>query len=133
MPPSQSDTATAKGDLWRSKRDSLVFEVVYVQRGTDRVQLKPARAKNLKRTRWVDLWNLPLRYDRLEENDEPVSMSDLDPGDVWELEGGKRLEVLDRAFIWGGKRWVAALDHDYDSPSVFEVNRFNRGRLLNGR
>jgi len=62
-----------RGDLWRSRRDGRVFEVEYVQAGrlgaSPRVQLKPARAKNLKTTRWLDLDNLPRLYDRLEEND----------------------------------------------------------------
>lgn len=137
--PSQSERATGltAGDLYRSKRDGGVFEVHYVSAGwrdrEPRVQLKPARAKNLKKTRWLDLENLPKLYDKLEENDDPVSMNDLDWGDVWELTGGKRVEVLDRAFLWGGKRWVAVLDHDFDAPSVFEVNRFNGGRCINAR
>jgi len=59
-------------------------------------------------------------------------MLDLDSGDVWELPGGKRVEVLDRAFIWGGIRWVAVLDGDFNDPRVFQVARFNGGRLLNG-
>jgi hypothetical protein len=48
----------------------------------------------------------------------------LDPGDLWDLLGGKRVEILDRAFIALGKRYVAVLDYDFDEPRLIEVARF---------
>lgn len=139
VPSSQSAShlSLSRGDLWRSKRDGRVFEVEYVQAGRlgaqPRVQLKPARAKNLKTTRWIDIDNLPRLYDYMAENDEPVSMLDLEAGDLWEWGTGKRVEIIDRAFLWGGQRLVAVLDHDFpDRPVLFEVRRFNDARLVDG-
>lgn len=132
--PRQSSTDLAPGALWRSKRDGRVFEVVYVPPyAQDRVQLRPAWAKNLKNTRWLDVARLPRLYDRLTENDTPVGMDDLEIGDIWELPGGKRVEVLDRAFLSGGIRWVAVFDHDFtdSDPLLFKVTRFNGGRRVN--
>jgi hypothetical protein len=126
----------SRGDLWRSKRDGRVFEVQYVAarfNAPARVQLKPANARNLKSTRWLDIENLSRLYDRLDENDEPFSMNDLYSGDVWELRGGKRVEILDRAFIWAGVRWVTVHDQDFDldrGPVVLKVERFVGARRL---
>ena len=63
---------------------------------------------------------------------EQRSMLDLEPGDVWETPSGKRIEVLDRAFIWGGIRWVAVYDHDFtdSDPTVFKVTRFDNAERI---
>jgi hypothetical protein len=57
---------------------------------------------------------------------EGFNMTDLEPGDLWEFPGGKRVEILDRAFMWGGIRWVAVYDHDFPDtdPLLFKVTRF---------
>jgi hypothetical protein len=56
-----------RGSFWRRKQDGKLFEVVHVgpPRGGEpaRVQLKPAEAKNLKNTRWIDVDRLPDRYE----------------------------------------------------------------------
>jgi hypothetical protein len=54
------------------------------------------------------------------------NMTDLHSGDIWDLAGGKRVEILDRPFLWGGIRWVAVYDHDFseDDPRLFKVTRF---------
>jgi hypothetical protein len=54
------------------------------------------------------------------------NMTDLHPGDLWDFPGGKRVEILDRAFLWGGIRWVAVFDHDFgdSDPRLFKVTRF---------
>jgi hypothetical protein len=50
----------------------------------------------------------------------------LTPGDVWDLRSGKRIEVLQAAFLWAGVRWVVVDDHDFDGyqPRVIPVNWF---------
>jgi hypothetical protein len=54
------------------------------------------------------------------------NMTDLRPGTLWECPGGKRVEILDRAFLWGGIRWVAVCDYDFadGDPKLFKVTRF---------
>jgi hypothetical protein len=56
---SASDTMTQ--ECWRRRRDGKLFTVVYERRG--RTQLKPAEAKNLKNTRWLDTHRLPELYE----------------------------------------------------------------------
>jgi hypothetical protein len=116
------------GALWRCRADGQVFEVHYIPPyAPNRVQLKPQHARNLRRTRWLEAENLPRRYDHLTEDNEPFNMNDLERGDVWDMVGGKRVEVLERAFIWAGVRWVVVHDHDFDverGPVVFKVERF---------
>lgn len=57
-------------------------------------------------------------------------MNELERGATWELAGGKRVDIIDRAFISSGKRWVAVEDHDFDEPRLIEVARFEGAREL---
>lgn len=60
-----------------------------------------------------------------------VSMLDLEPGSLWEFPTAKRVEIVDRPFIWGGLRWVVVDDHDFSAdPRVFRVTRFEGARRL---
>jgi hypothetical protein len=60
--------------LWTRKRDGKKYEVVRVgsHLGSDRIQLRPADATNLKNTNWLDADALLARY----EPAEPLSLAD---------------------------------------------------------
>jgi hypothetical protein len=59
---------------------------------------------------------------------EGFDMNQLVNGSLWDLPGGKRVEVISDPFIWGGKRWVPVFDHDFDQPFLFPVARFEGAR-----
>jgi hypothetical protein len=52
--------------VWRRKKDGMRYEVVWMTdwRGSLRIQLRREGLPNLKRTHWIDVWNLPLLYER---------------------------------------------------------------------
>jgi hypothetical protein len=53
------------GQVWRRKKDGKRVEIVWMQdwRGL-RIQLRAEGLTNLKRTHWIDGWNLPLLYEK---------------------------------------------------------------------
>lgn len=54
------------GQVWRRRRDGKLYRVHWILRG-DRCQMVRADATNLKRTHWIDAWNLPIRYELVPE------------------------------------------------------------------
>lgn len=60
-----------------------------------------------------------------------LSMSELTRGSVWQSPTGRKIEVLDWAFIWAGKRWVVVDNRDYsdDGPVVMGVQDIADGEF----
>lgn len=50
-----------------------------------------------------------------------INMLAFREGEVWETPSGKRLTVMDRAFICLGKRWVAVFDQDFNEPRLMDI------------
>jgi hypothetical protein len=50
-----------------------------------------------------------------------MNMLDLIPGDTWRAPTGRIFDVIDRAFIYAGKRYIAAYEHGVDYPMLYSV------------
>lgn len=100
-------TAILRGECWRRRTTGKVFEVVFERNG--RTQLKPAEAKNLKNTRWIDTARLSELYEPADAP-PPPTLADRVIGEIGIPAGADADVEVSIGFPWRGgpETWAPA-------------------------